>query len=74
MNVRCLSIKKDQEEMKCVLLCLLVTLDTCIKQYNCNHAWYTFENCEQEILRFVRITVYGMWEAWFHMTSYIYIE
>lgn len=50
-------------------MCLLVTLDTCIKQYNYNHAWYTFENCEQEILRMVRITLYGKWEARFHMTS-----
>jgi hypothetical protein len=54
MNVRCLYLEKDQEEMECVLLCLLVTLDTCKEQYNYNHAWYTLENCGQEN--------YGVWE------------
>jgi hypothetical protein len=71
---RCLSLEKDQEEMKRVPLCLLVMLYTCIKQYNYNHAWYTFENCEQEILWLVSVTVYGEWDAWLRITGYIYIE
>ena len=71
---RCLSLEKDQEEMKFVSLRLLVTLYTCIKQYIYNHAWCTSENSEQEILRLVCTTAYGEWEAWLHMTGYIYIE
>jgi len=53
---------------------VFITLDTRIKQYSYNRAWYTLENCEQEILWLVRITVYGKWEALLHMTSYIYAE
>jgi len=64
--IRCLSIEKDQEEMKRVSLCLLVMLYTCMKQYNYNHAWYNFENCEWEILWLLITTVYGEWDAWLH--------